>query len=161
MRVLCAFGTPIPRPEPLLPSLTRTALVVDDDATLRYVLARLARLAGYEILEANTGSIAFEVATAKSPDVIVADVRLPDFDGFELCKRLKSDKATKPIPVVLVTSMYYETARNAGLIAEGKKKAQQSGAMDLLPRGEALHTLQPLLENLVASARRQKAAKRR
>jgi len=124
----------------------KNALIVDDDSTLRYVLARLARLAGYEILEANDGANALETAQRKTPDVLVSDVRLPDFDGFELCRRLKADKSTKPIPVILVTSMYYES--DAGSLAEGRKKAKSIGALDLLPRGEALEALGPMLRKL-------------
>ena len=138
------------------PSKKCTALIVDDDSTLRYVLARLARLAGYEILEANDAGTALDTATKKSPDVVVTDIRLPDFDGFELCRRLKADKSTKAIPVLLVTSMYYEVTKNSSSIAAGKKKAREAGAIDLLPRGEALETLGSVLEKL---ARKKKPVK--
>jgi len=145
----------------LPPAKKRTALIVDDDSTLRYVLGRLARLAGFEILEANSSSVAMELATANVPDVVVADVRLPHYDGFELCKRLKSDRATKPIPVVLVTSMYYQSSKNPGSVAEGKKKAREAGAIDLLPRGEALDALGSMLTGLMAGSNRKRPSKRR
>ena len=138
----------------------RTALIVDDDSTLRYVLARLARQSGYEVLEANDGTSALEIATSKSPHVIVADVRLPDFDGFELCRRIKAEKATKAIPTILVTSMYYQSGNSTREIADGKKHAKSVGALDLLLRGEALEQLRPLLEGL-ARPKRVKSRKAR
>jgi CheY-like chemotaxis protein len=131
-----------------LPAKKNVALIVDDDSTLRYVLARLARRAGYEILEANGGAGALETAENKSPDVMVADIRLPDFDGFERCRKIKARASTKAIPVMLVTSMYYESAKNSASIAAGKKKAMDAGALDLWPRGEALEALGPMLEKL-------------
>ena len=128
----------------------RTALIVDDDSTLRYVLARLARLAGYETMEAKDSSSGLEMAIHKAPQVVVADVRLPDYDGFELCRRMKMEKTTKKIPVILVTSMYYETGKVNESIAAGKKKARAAGALELFPRGEALDHLGPLLKKISA-----------
>lgn len=130
------------------PAKKRAALIVDDDPTLRYVLARLARLAGYDILEANDADTALAHAARTLPDVVVADIRLPDFDGFELCSRLKTAKTTKGIPVLLVTSMYYESASSATSIAAGKKRAKEAGALDLLPRGEAVEKLGECLKKL-------------
>lgn len=111
-------------------------------------MARLTRLAGYEILEANDGGSALETALSKLPNVVVADIRLPDFDGFDLCRKLKEDRSTKAIPIILVTSMYYESADHSAETAKGKKKAKECGALDLFPRGEALEALGPLLKSL-------------
>ncbi len=125
----------------------RTALIVDDDSSLRYVLARLARLEGFEILEANDGASALEAAEKKCPDIVIADVRLPNFDGFELCRRMKAGKATKSVPVILVTSMYYDSDTDDTDIRVGRRKAREAGALDLLLRGEALDVLRPMLKN--------------
>jgi len=144
-----------------LPDATRnrTALIVDDDSTLRYVLARIARHVGYETVEANDATTAMEILKTKSPQVVVADLRLPDFDGFELCRRIKAQQSTKAIPVIMVTSMYYESGKNPKDIAEGKKRAKSVGAVDLLPRGDALEQLGPLLKtvSLKGSSKKKKA----
>lgn len=89
-----------------------------------------------------------EILKTKSPHVVVADLRLPDFDGFELCRRIKAQQSTKAIPVIMVTSMYYESGRNPKDVAEGKKRAKSVGAVDLLPRGDALEQLGPLLKTV-------------
>lgn len=139
----------------------RTALIVDDDSSLRYVLARLARLEGFEILEANDGASALEAAEKKCPDIVIADVRLPNFDGFELCRRMKADKATKSVPVILVTSMYYDSGTDDTDIRVGRKKAREAGALDLLLRGEALDGLRPILKKLKGTKKAAKTGKTR
>ena len=74
-------------------------LIADDNAANRYVVARWLRQAGFEIVEAATGSDA--LARAKDqPSLVVLDVRLPDMSGFEVCRRIKSHPATALIPVL-------------------------------------------------------------
>ena len=137
----------------------RTALIVDDDSTLRYVMARIAQHAGYTTVDAHNAKVALESAVTSLPNVIVSDLLLPDFNGFELCRRLKADARTKPIPIILVTSMYYKSVRNEADIAAGRKKAKSCGAFALLPRGEALEKLEPMLTKLKLSAKKSAAKK--
>ena len=68
-------------------------LLVDDDETKRYAIARTLRRAEYTVEEAATGAEALRLAAAR-PDLIILDVKLPDIDGFEVCRRIKSDPAT-------------------------------------------------------------------
>ncbi len=69
-------------------------LLVDDDEAKRYSIGKILRRAGYSVHEAGTGSEALRLA-ATQPDLVVLDVRLPDMDGFEVCRRIKSDPATR------------------------------------------------------------------
>jgi PAS domain S-box-containing protein len=84
------------------------ALVVNDDEAGRYVAARILARAGYRVVEAATGQDGIARAR-EGVDVVVLDVKLPDIDGFEVCRRLKADPATAFIPV-LQTSAAYVTA---------------------------------------------------
>ena len=84
-----------------------TILVVDDDEAKRYTIAKILRRAGYAVLEAVTGSEALRLA-AMRPDLMILDVRLPDVDGFEVCRRLKSDPATSAIPVLHISSTFVD-----------------------------------------------------
>ncbi len=145
----------------VLPALPRkrTALIVDDDSTLRYVMARIAQHAGYETFDAYNANLALEFAVNNAPTVIVSDLLLPDFDGFGLCRRLKADRQTKSIPVILVTSMYYKSAHNDHEIAAGRKQAKSCGALALFPRGEALEELEPILKKLKSPATKSAAKK--
>lgn len=85
-----------------------TVLNVDDYAAGRYATTRLLRQAGFEVLEAQTGSDALRRAT-ENPDLIVLDINLPDIDGFEVCRRLKADPQTADIPVLQMSASYLGT----------------------------------------------------
>ncbi len=66
-------------------------LVVDDDPIKLRALSRLYQAAGYDISEAALGSDCIRLAREKHPDIILLDVKLPDIDGVEVCRRLKAD----------------------------------------------------------------------
>jgi CheY-like chemotaxis protein len=125
-----------------------TALVVDDNPTQRYVLSRLVEQAGYEFTEAQHAEEALENLKQDLPDVVVCDIKLARMDGFELCRRVKKDKRTAGVEVILVTSMYYSSAREKEDTEKGRKKAKECGALELLPRGDAMHELLPMLVKL-------------
>ncbi len=76
-------------------------LYVEDNDAKRYALSKALRQAGYEITEAASGAAALEALAAKNPAVAVIDVRLPDTDGYELCRELKN---RCEIPVFLVST---------------------------------------------------------
>ena len=79
-------------------------LVVDDDIdTLRLVGLMLQRQ-GYQIVAANNGHQALTMAQAEKPDIILLDVMMPDMDGYEVCRRLRSSNVTAPIPIIMFTA---------------------------------------------------------
>ncbi len=90
-------------------------LCVDDDPAGRYATCRTLRQSGFEILEASTGAEALLLA-AKRPDLILLDVKLPDIDGLEVCRRIKADRRTATIPVVHLSAAKRNSSdRIAGL----------------------------------------------
>ena len=117
--------------EPPLPALppvgrrTGCVLVVDDIAANRLLLRALLEPGGNEVVEAASGSVALELAVARSPDVVLLDVQMPGLDGFEVCRRLKSSEATAAIPVVLVTVLDAREDRITGI---------RAGASDFLTK---------------------------
>jgi signal transduction histidine kinase len=66
-------------------------LVVDDTETARYTKARVLRAAGFDVLEAATGQDGLRIARELKPRLVVLDVRLPDINGWEVCRRLKTE----------------------------------------------------------------------
>jgi CheY-like chemotaxis protein len=79
-------------------------LVVDDDIdTLRLVGLMLQRQ-GYQIVAANNGHQALTMAQAEKPDIILLDVMMPDMDGYEVCRRLRSNTTTATIPIIMFTA---------------------------------------------------------
>ena len=65
-------------------------LVVDDNAATRYSTSRVLRAEGFSVFEAGTGQDAIALAVGEAVDLVVLDVNLPDFDGFEVCRRLRA-----------------------------------------------------------------------
>jgi CheY-like chemotaxis protein len=84
-------------------SVSRPILLVDNipDHALRYREALLER--GYRVQHASTGGEALELAGQSPPACVVIDVRLPDMSGWDLCRALKADDATKRVPVMVLT----------------------------------------------------------
>ena len=80
-------------------------LNVNDDDANRYVVARTLRRAGLIVREAATGAGALQLAADK-PDLVILDVNLPDIDGFEVCRRIKTDPVLAPIPVLHLSAKY-------------------------------------------------------
>ena len=76
-------------------------LIVDDQIHALQGVSRIMRGAGYETFEASNGADCLKMAMEQKPDLILLDVILPDIDGLEVCKRIKSNPETKDIYVVL------------------------------------------------------------
>src|ERR1700761_7114025 len=77
-----------------------TILNVDDTAALRYGKTRVLRGAGYEVVEAETGATALKLVREIMPDLVLMDVKLPDMNGIEACRQIKTDPVTRTIPVI-------------------------------------------------------------
>ncbi len=96
-----------------------TVLHVDDNEPQRYAVARMLRRAGFNVLEAANGAEALEQVKEK-PDLVLLDVRLPDMDGFEVCRRIKADADTARIPVLHLTATKPAGGKEAGAAAGGE-----------------------------------------
>lgn len=95
--------------------MTARVLVVDDvEPNVRLLEAKLQH-EYYTVLTANSGETAIAMAHSENPDVILLDVMMPGLDGFETCRRLKDDPATRHIPVVMVTALDQREDRVQGL----------------------------------------------
>lgn len=92
-------------------------LVVDDDPDMAGFLARLLSQQGLQAEIASDGHEALAKIAASPPDLVLLDVQMPGPDGFEICRRLKSNEATALLPVVLVTALEDHASRVAGIEA--------------------------------------------
>jgi two-component system alkaline phosphatase synthesis response regulator PhoP len=79
-------------------------LVVDDEIYIVHILDFSLGMEGYSVVTALDGEQALEKARTEKPDLIVLDIMMPKLDGYETCKRLKADDATKAIPVILLSA---------------------------------------------------------
>ena len=89
-------------------------LVVEDDPEINELVGAYVQIAGFEYEPALNGAQAVEKARATNPSLIVLDVMLPDFDGFEVARRLKSHTDTRTIPIVMLTALDREEYKQRG-----------------------------------------------
>jgi len=81
-----------------------TILVVDDDPFIARLLEIELRAAGYEVRVANDGARALELAREDCPELVLADVMMPNMDGFELTRQLRQDSRTSAVSVIMLTA---------------------------------------------------------
>ena len=79
-------------------------LIVDDDLDSLKLIGLMLQRQGYEIIVANSGAQALGKAQAEEPNLIILDIMMPDMDGYEVCRRLRQNSATEPIPIIMFTA---------------------------------------------------------
>ncbi|HEV8488272.1 MAG TPA: response regulator [Candidatus Limnocylindrales bacterium] len=79
-------------------------LVVDDVARNVRLLEALLTPEGYDVVTAGSGAEALQRVAEQAPDVVLLDIRMPDIDGYEVCRRIRADPATAFLPIIMVTS---------------------------------------------------------
>ncbi|WP_049360457.1 response regulator transcription factor [Corynebacterium aurimucosum] len=116
-------------------------LVVDDEQAVRESLRRSLRFNGYDVLTANDGLEAVETVRSENPELLILDVMMPNMDGLEVCRTLRSEGWDRPI--LVLTARDGVSDRVAGLDA---------GADDYLPKPFALEELLARVRSLVRRA---------
>ncbi|MEE9584270.1 MAG: response regulator [Candidatus Brocadiales bacterium] len=82
----------------------KTALVIEDNADNMELITLILEQNGYKVLKAETGQQGFDVALEARPDFILLDIQLPDMDGLEVLRKIRSSEIDGDIPVIAVTS---------------------------------------------------------
>ena len=100
-------------------------LMVDDNPANLQVLQATLEGRGYRLLAARDGSSALTVTAKAAPDLILLDIMMPDMDGYEVCRRLKSDPATYEIPIIFLSALTQ---------TEDKVKGLELGAVDYITK---------------------------
>jgi CheY-like chemotaxis protein len=113
-----------PKLLPLVPvNASASVLLVDDEEYNRALLRDHLAALGCRTSEAENGRQALDAVAARPPDLILLDVMMPGMDGFEVCRRLKQQTSTAPIPIIIVTALSERKERLMGI---------QAGANDFL-----------------------------
>src|SRR5215471_1234136 len=92
-----------------------TILVVDDSPVNLQVLVRTLDGSGHRILAATSGSSALQIAARVKPDLVLLDVMMPEMDGFEVCRRIKSDPAISDVAIIFLSALGDVGDKVAGL----------------------------------------------
>lgn len=114
-------------------------LIVEDDHDLRAYLKNCLN-GTYVVLEANNGVEGLKIASAKLPGIIISDVMMPEMDGIEMCKLLKSNKETSHIPILMLTAKTAQEQQNEGL---------EAGAWDYITKPFNTQALLKKIDNII------------
>jgi DNA-binding response OmpR family regulator len=85
--------------------MSEKVLVVDDEKSIRDLLNKFLEREGYEVILASNGEEAIELAERENPHLILLDIMMPGLDGIETCRRLKANKITQSIPVIMASAV--------------------------------------------------------
>lgn len=127
-----------------------TVLLIDDEPTNLALLSDILERRGLELMTARNGETGLEIARAGRPDLILLDVMMPGIDGFETCRRLKADPATREIPVIFSTILTDLDDKLAGFRVGGvdylTKPFQEEEVAERVGRHLDVHRLQTELQ---------------
>ncbi|HEY0010042.1 MAG TPA: response regulator transcription factor [Tepidisphaeraceae bacterium] len=93
----------------------RHILVVDDDQTVRELVSDVLTRSNFGVITAGTADEGLEIVALHQPDLMILDIRMPGLDGLEALRRVRSDKRTATLPVILLTAESAEADRVVGL----------------------------------------------
>lgn len=94
-------------------------LVVDDSHKTLSLLKEVLTDDGYEVRTASSGKEALKAVAGEVPELILLDIKMPDMDGYEVCRRLKSEKNYRNVPVIFISGLYDATDKVKGFDAGG------------------------------------------
>lgn len=100
-------------------------LIIEDEVQVRHVVRLLLTEEGYEVVEAAYGQAGCSKAVSEKPDLILLDLIMPVMDGFDVLDKLKGNQATRPIPVIILTSR---------IDAASERRCMQAGAEDYIKK---------------------------
>ncbi len=107
-------------------------LVAEDEPDIRELVAFTLRYAGHEVITANNGEDALHLAQTELPDLALMDVRMPRMTGYDACRAMKANPATKDIPVVFLSAKGQESEIAIGFQAGAEEYLLKPFAPDQL-----------------------------
>jgi CheY-like chemotaxis protein len=115
--------------------IKKIILIADDEPDIRLLVSSMLGK-DYTVLKASNGQEAISIAHKEKPDLILMDILMPEVDGFTACYAIKTDKATKAIPVVMLTAIDYDL---------DKKLSQEIGADGYITKPFSTQDLQNII----------------
>ena len=117
--------------------------IVEDDGDLAEMLTAYFKVQGYEVAHAARGGDAVDLIDSFMPDIVLLDIRLPDIDGYEVCRRLRNDRRTHGLPVIFLTEKRERDDKLSGL---------ELGAVDYITKPFDIQELRLRVRNVLRRA---------
>ncbi|RPI93720.1 MAG: DNA-binding response regulator, partial [Chloroflexi bacterium] len=118
-------------------------LIVEDDLDLSEMLNAYFRVQGYEVQTAAWGEDAVRLTLENPPDLVVLDIRLPDIDGYEVCRRIRTQRRTQTVPVIFLTEKRDRVDKLSGL---------ELGVVDYITKPFDIQELRLRVRNAISRA---------
>jgi len=118
-----------------------TILVAEDERDIRELITFTLKYHGFEVITADNGEQALQLASEAQPDLLLLDVRMPRLSGYEVCQRVKQQESTRHIPVVFLSAKGQEAEIQQG---------RQAGAIDYILKPFSPQELAERLKALLA-----------
>ena len=93
----------------------RRVLVIEDEANILLSLRFVLEQAGYEVRAVTTGSEGLDELRQQRPDLLILDLMLPDFSGYEVCQQVRADAQLADLPILMLTARAQQAERHKGL----------------------------------------------
>jgi DNA-binding response OmpR family regulator len=119
-------------------------LIVEDDLDLAEMLNSYFRVQGYEVQTAAWGKDAVRLSTEMMPDLVVLDIRLPDIDGYEVCRQIRSNRLTSNLPIIFLSEKRERDDKLIGL---------ELGVVDYITKPFDIQELRLRVRNVLNRAR--------
>ena len=126
-------------------------LVIDDDTYILDMIKNILDREGYQTQGVQSGKKALEVVKSSQPDLILLDINLPDMDGFKICKKIKSVKKSREIPVIFITG---DSSRNS------IQKSFEAGGSDYVSKPFVIEEVLARIKMAINNARAKKVLER-
>jgi len=95
--------------------MAQNILVVDDEQDIRHLVALILEAAGYTVTQAASGLEALNIINAQTFDLVILDIMMPEIDGWEVCRQIKSRQQTRNLPILILTVRSQPLDRVIGL----------------------------------------------
>lgn len=99
----------------MAPAAAKKILVVEDERDILHLVKHYLEKEGFRVRTATTGPEGLQAARSEHPDLLILDLMLPEMDGLEICKRLRSDQQTASLPIIMLTAKAEESDTVIGL----------------------------------------------
>ena len=122
--------------------MAKKVLVCDDEPYIVESVSYVVRKAGYEVITAEDGVDALDAGKRERPDLVFLDIMMPRMSGYEVCRRLKEDPATRGAYIVMLTARGQE---------EDERKALEMGADEFMTKPFSPRKMRAKLEEILGS----------